>query len=465
MSRPAARAAWAAPLAAVLALATALRAVGAGYGLPLPLLDPDEANIVPRAWDLVHGGGLDPGWYDYPSLLMLVLAPSQALADVPSYGAARVVAVLLGVAGVGATWWLGARAYGRRAALVGSLAVAVATTHVAYSRVAVTDVLLTLLCTLALTLLVERRLAWAGVVIGLAASAKYPGAVLVVPLVVASWGAWRALGRAVLLAVAAFAVTSPFVLVHAGRAYDDVHRVQELARLGWLGLEGDPATPLAFGLRLWDALGPAALLAAPALVVLVVRRTRTDLVLGSFVVAWWLQLLPLEAHFDRYVLPLVPVLAVLVGSVRVLAPIFAVLLVVPLWWSVADARSLQGRDTRLAAAAWIAAHVPPGDRVAADPSTLPLTGRPVVRLELPGPGRPFDRRRSLSVLRADGVRWVLVSGAVTDRVLARRDLYPREAGFYDALAHRARVVFAADPSQPGLAGPWVRVYRLGGSGQ
>ena len=48
--------------------------VGSGSGLPLPLLNPDETNIVPRAWDVVHGGGLDPGWYDYPSLIFLALS-------------------------------------------------------------------------------------------------------------------------------------------------------------------------------------------------------------------------------------------------------------------------------------------------------------------------------------------------------------------------------------------------------
>ncbi len=456
------RATTALALGGVLVLALGLRAVGAGYGLPLPLLNPDEGNIVPRAWDVFHGGGLDPGWYDYPSLLMLVLAPAQAFAGEPSYGAARVVAVLIGVAGVGATWWLGTCAYGRRAALVGALGVAVATTHVAYSRMAVTDVLLTLGCTVALALMVAGRIEWAGLAVGLAASAKYPGVVLLAPLVVAGWGSWRSLGRAALLALVGFALTSPFVLVHPGAALDDLDRVQRLGRLGWLGLEGDPWTPLAFGGRLWDALGPAVLLVLPAVLVASVRRTRTDLVLVSFVVAWWLQLLPLEAHFDRYILPIVPVVAVLAGSVRIVAPVFAALLVVPFVWSIGDTRRLQGEDTRLRADAWIAANVPQADRVAADPSTLPLPGRTVVRLELPGPGRPFDQHRSLAVLESQGVRWVLVSGDVTDRVRDRRDLYPRETAFYDALDARARVAFAADPGDPGLAGPWVRVYRLAG---
>ena len=81
----------------------------------------------------------------------------------------------LGIGGVGATWWLGRRAYGTGAAIVGAAAVAVATTHVAYSRMAVTDVLLTLAITCVLALAVEGRIEWAGLAVGLAASAKYPG--------------------------------------------------------------------------------------------------------------------------------------------------------------------------------------------------------------------------------------------------------------------------------------------------
>ena len=102
-----------ATLAGVLVLAALLRVTGAGSGLPLALLNPDETNIVPRAWQVVHGGGLDPGWYDYPSLLFLLLAPTQIGLDDPSYGAARVIAVGLGLVSVGAAWWLGRVVCGR----------------------------------------------------------------------------------------------------------------------------------------------------------------------------------------------------------------------------------------------------------------------------------------------------------------------------------------------------------------
>ena len=113
---------------------------------------------------------------------------------------------------------------------------AVATTHVAYSRMAVTDVLLTLAITCVLALAIDGRLEWAGLVVGLAASAKYPGAIAAVPVVVAGWGRWRALGRAAALGVAGFALTSPFVLIHAGSALGRRHagatsRTRRLARV------------------------------------------------------------------------------------------------------------------------------------------------------------------------------------------------------------------------------------------
>src|SRR6185369_4947855 len=103
----------AAALAAILAGAAALRLVGIQYGLPFGnLLNPDEQSIVPRAWKLVHGGGGDPHWFDYPSLLMYVNAPFQLWHDEPSYLTARIVGVALALGAIAASWWLGRRAYG-----------------------------------------------------------------------------------------------------------------------------------------------------------------------------------------------------------------------------------------------------------------------------------------------------------------------------------------------------------------
>ena len=170
------------------------------------------------------------------------------------------------------------------------------------------------------------------------------------------------------------------------------------------------------------------------------RRTRTDLVLLSFVGVYWLTLMPQQAHFDRYVLPLVPVLAVLAGSIRAAVPLALVALALPLAWTRRDTRELTRTDTRLRADAWVGANVPRADRD---------RGRPVDLARSPGrrrrPARASRPRSALGSergisqrLRREGVKWVIVSGAVTDRVLAAPDRYPREALFYERLGHTLR---------------------------
>jgi len=447
-------------LAAILALAAALRLIGIEYGLPFGgLLNPDEQSIVPRSWAMVHGAGLDPHWFDYPSLVLYVLAPFQAWQGEPSYLTARLVVAAFGVGAVAAAWWLGRVAYGRTAGLVAGAVVAVETIGVAYSHMAVTDVPMTALIAVSLALAISGRLEWAGVAAGLAASAKYPGVFLLAPLVVAAWGKWRRLAVSAGLAVAAFLATSPYVLVHPGQAWDDASRVQRLAREGWLGFEHDSFALFSFTGKLWAGLGPALAVAVLGLALALRRRTRTDLILAAFVLVYFVDLLTIRAHFDRYVLPLVPALAALAGRQKLLAPLTLGLLIVPLVWAIGDDVRLTRTDTRAVAHGWIVTHVPRGATVAAESSTPPLEGYPIVGLALPGPGRPFDPDRDVARLRAEGVHYALVTGAIADRVLAARDRYPREARFYDALRTQAKRVYHVEPGH-GLAGPWVSVYRL-----
>jgi hypothetical protein len=305
-----------------------------------------------------------------------------------------------------------------------------------------------------LALLVTGRLELAGAVAGLAIGCKYPGVFLLVPLVVAGWRQWRRLAISGACALLVFAASSPFFFAHLGDALGDVARVQRRAREGWLGFEHDHAAPIAFVDRLWEGMGPFLLVAVAGLVAAAVRRSRADLVLGSFVLAYFVDLLTLDAHFDRYVLPLVPPLAVLAGRFRALAPVAVVLLVVPLTWSVRDAAEHTRTDTRVVAARWIDEHVPAGEPVVVDPS-IPELGRTVRRLELPAPWAEPDPNRDVSRLHG----YVVVTGAVADRVLAARDRYPAEARFYDQLRQSGRRLFYVQ-SGHGLAGPWVAVYRL-----
>jgi hypothetical protein len=445
---------WGGPpvaLGAILAVAAALRLVGIQYGLPYgSLLDPDEQNVVPRAWKMVHGGGLDPHFFDWPTLVTYLVAPFQAWEGGPSYLAGRLVVFALALAGVAAAWWLGSRAYGVVAGAIAALVTAVASTHVAFSHAAATDVPLTTFATVALALLVAGRFWLAGLAIGLAVSAKWSGVLLLVPLAVVLWRRWRALALSVALAVVAFVATSPFVVVDGRSTWSALRRISREHRRGWLGYEHDHWAGVAFAGHLWHALGPVLVVAFAALVVaLVLRESRADVVLPSFVLAYYASLLPVHSHFPRYVLPLVPALGTLAGRFRALAPVTMLLLVIPFAWSVRDDVRLTRTDTRIVAARWIAAHIPSGSEIAAESSTAIPAGYRVVPIPLPLPGE--DARVSLH-----GSRWVVVSGAVADRILRAQDVYPQRSAFYAQLPKAVFRVVAHD----GLAGPWVAVYRL-----
>jgi hypothetical protein len=414
---------------------------------------------VPRAWHIVHGGGLDPHWFDYPTLLMYLLAPFEAWQDAPSYLTARLVVLVLALGAIAAAWWLGLRAYGMTAAAVAAAVVAVETTEVAYSRMAVTDVPLTLGVAATLALLVSGRIELGGLVAGLATSIKYPGVLLLVPLLVAGYRQPRRLAIGAVLAAVAFCATSPFFVAHFGSAVSDAYRVQRLAHQGWLGFEHDQVAPIAFIVRLWHGLGPALLVCALGLVVALAQRRRTDLILASFAIVYFIDISTFGAHFDRYVLPLLVPLGALAGRLRALAPVTLLLLVVPLTWAVRDARKLTKTDTRVVAHRWVERHLPHGARIAVDPSLTPFEGFQVLQLQLPLPEEDQpDRNRSVRVLLEHRVRYVVVTGAIADRVLAARDDYPHEVAFYDELRTRTKRLFYR--KEDGLNGPWVAVYRI-----
>ena len=257
--------------------------------------------------------GSIPGWYDYPSLLMYLLAPAQAVFDGPvvrggerhrrddwtpgSRGrvVARPACVRPGRGPPGgrrrrgrhgARGLLAHGRHGRRSSHSGSRwrsPSACRPARVGGRRGG------------------PRRLG------------EIPGRVLAVPLLVGGWGQWRRLARSRRPRAVAFALTSPFVLIHAGAAWGDISRVQRLARAGWLGFEDDRGIA---GRVHRPALGGARPVPAGRR-----RRARRRLRQAEprrsrprspSCVAYWLYAAPASsAHFDRYVLPLVPVLGVL----------------------------------------------------------------------------------------------------------------------------------------------------------
>ncbi|HSR25859.1 MAG TPA: glycosyltransferase family 39 protein, partial [Candidatus Eisenbacteria bacterium] len=247
--------------AAVLGLA--LRTIGLSYGLP-DHFHWDEPTIMNRVIRM-GSGDLDPHFFYYPTLLMyLLLAANGALYAVghvlhaysstsdfavsyltdstASYLVGRALVATLGAATVLLAFVVGRRFVSAPAGLVGAVLLAVSPVHVGNSHFATNDVPMAFFALLSYVLLWQvytrgrtRDYVLAGAVIGLGVSTKYLPVVLLVSLAMAhvfrlrnETGRWRSastgLGRvaaAGAAAFAAFAVTSPYVLLDWRTAIHD----------------------------------------------------------------------------------------------------------------------------------------------------------------------------------------------------------------------------------------------------
>jgi 4-amino-4-deoxy-L-arabinose transferase-like glycosyltransferase len=368
---------------AVVLIAFALRL----RGLFANTFHADEALFA--SWARLIAVWRDPLLLTQPVDKPPLLFYSQAL-FYPLFGpvewAARLPSLLASLLLIPLTAQLAWRLGGDRlAAFIAAAVVAVAPLAVQFSATAFSDPLLTLWLTAALALVVPSPLGrglgrgaarpgWAGLCLGLALATKYQAA-LFLPLVVGlAWlSGWRArewarglAGLAVVLAVVALwaaaradgagLVARQWANVGGLRlawSWELGPRLAEQGRLWWLGLGG----PLL-------ALGGVALAG-----VAVSRRARARLgaadgLLALFVLAYallhWLWAVP---AWDRYLLPVLPIVAALLG--RGVAAV----------WRAADGGHVAGQWVGAALlVAVVALHLP----VAANARTgrYPLGGQP-----------------------------------------------------------------------------------------
>ena len=338
-----------------------------------------------------HFGNWPHGHFYLTAAWLALTTPLRALGTEPAvdYLAVRVLTAILGTLTVLVVFEMGRRAFDARAGVFAATGMSVAFLSVRDSHFATIDIPLTLACSLtllavlrlgqtsislSLTGRVGRGYLLPGVLLGLATGIKYTGAFLVAPIVA---GQRRRLAPTLLIGLAVFALTSPFlVLEPAVFAHGLSSITQHLAQpgageIGWIHL---------VRLGLWQGLGPVLfLLALAGVVVALWRRTQSDWILLSFVMATYVVLGAGSSVFVRYADPLLPPLLVLAGralgealqvTVRQrieIATAIAVLVIAvsSLPHDVAYDVLIGRTDTRTEAFDWLAAHTQPGDRVAA----------------------------------------------------------------------------------------------------
>jgi 4-amino-4-deoxy-L-arabinose transferase-like glycosyltransferase len=483
-------------LAPIVAFGAALRFTALGHNLPFAP-GVDEPIILEGAVRMMKTGDLHPYFFDYPTLyfyVQLVVAVARfmtgavnglwaTLDQAPAaefYVWGRAVTAAFGTATIALTYLL-ARRLGAIAAATAALLVAAQSMHVRESHYVLTDVPLTFFVTLALLLAVRAidhrrpaRFFWAGVAAGLAAATKYHGgAVVLVPLaaLVVTRGIPRRLASLALLAagaIAAFLLFAPYTLLDLpgflngfatlAKSYAGVppappwltylkHLRINLTTLGLAAAIGGTAASLVM-----------AFAAAPG-------RRAVWASAGGFALLWFALLSTQNLVFGRYLLPLLPALAVVTGGaialvlahprVRALQPLvragIAAGLVVavaaaPAARSIEFVRVISKTSTNALAYAWVLEHVPPGSKVVIERRHLLLPD--TYRWET----LPNLLTRDFDSYVADGVEYVVAVD------FTESPEHPDGRAYRD-LFSRMELLKSFPPSAD-HPGPEVRVYRM-----
>jgi Dolichyl-phosphate-mannose-protein mannosyltransferase len=381
----------------IVALALGLRLWGINFGLPA-LYRPDEDVAVGRAMGIWHGI-LDPHFADWPHLYFYVaaawLAPFRLIGLVSDpasgYLAIRILGAILGALTVLLVFEFGRRAYGWAAGGFASTALAVAFLHLRDSHFGTLDVPLSLACLATLYVAFAtlqsrglRPLLLNGIMLGIAGSVKYNGALSFAGIAMAQWlrvatpaRRWiEWLGRLTLIggvAVLTLAITSPFLVLDPSMTQHGVGYIfQHLGKstaphIGWVEL----------GIALWYGIDPVLLLVGIVGVIWAGwRRQPADLILLAFLIAYFGLIGAGGSVFFRYADPMIPpllllggraiadLLAAARGPVRRWGPALALVLLAlpPLLHDLRYDLLIQQTDTRTLAYEWLARHVRPGDR-------------------------------------------------------------------------------------------------------
>jgi 4-amino-4-deoxy-L-arabinose transferase-like glycosyltransferase len=505
-------------LALVLAAAAALRFWGLGHDIPAAI-PVDEQELVHRSFYMMRSGRLHPQFFDFGQLpLYLQLAVSVvrflagstsgewyslAEASVTSFFLpARVMMAAAGTLTVLLVFRAGMR-WGSRTALLAAALMAVVPLHVDYSHRAVPDALTTMFVALTVLLSIAasekgtlRAFIWAGAAAGLATACNYHAiTALVLPATAAlvQPGAWRRrtqmTGVVVAAALTGFLLGAPYTLLDFPAFLNSFGALAAAARQA-------PSVGMPAALYYLDAVRnqfawpgssgpmmatgwPGLLLGLAGCALAVVRAVRGPggqrwAIVAAFVLLHFVFISVRPVVGPRYLLPLLPAIALLVASAVIVGvsllrryefprgvrtALVVVLTLVAL--APGAARSVQYNrrltlpTTSTLAYDWILQNVAPGSVVVIEDPVLRIPAvvadaRAIAALE----------QTSVEDLTHDGVTYVIASSTVYGKYLAEPRTYRREYLAYTRLFSETREVAKFTPDRR-TSGPELRVLRLG----
>ena len=420
-------------LTAIVALGTAFRFYGLGWGAPYYHFHIDEHFVLAPA-DLLRRSpdeaAMAPKFFMYSPLTMYLINFVRGAYEMLSHPLdltvpgdqitytilGRAVSAAFGTATIVAVYAIAKHLYGRLAGVLAAFFLACSVLHIQESHFATTNLGMTSFCVVALWFsirIVERgdmaSLVGAGVAFGAAILSKYTGAFtlgvigfayLLSPTrpktfqPVTAWMGWALRGIVpIVVGLATFFVLDPLVLRYWAKFLADIKEqvidpLSGVTKPIWVGNFADLRIPELYwftNLLPWG-LGPLlALLGLAGVVWLLTRRDKRAAVVAVFAIVYFLAAGRSIAPFIRYAIPLVPALALTGGMLGaewlrrprglVLARIaVGATVITTLAYALAFMNVYRQPDARLQASDWLLQNAPTDSKILIEPSqnTPPL---------------------------------------------------------------------------------------------
>ncbi|MCG8344102.1 MAG: glycosyltransferase family 39 protein [Chlorobiales bacterium] len=492
-----------------------LRVWGIDFGLPY-MYHPDEPNKIIIAQRMFKTGDLDPHYFKKPTFFIylnallyipyyfygkvtgifsspadiqppLMLAMGTGYTSMPeTILMARMLTVVVATATIPLLYVIGKQVSGKTSVgLIAAVAIALFPASIMHSRFVTVNSFLVFF--IAMTVLVSLRILrhgkrgdyiLAGVMVGLAISSKYPGALAGIIPVAAHFLRTEKLslkGRELYMIVfailLAFFLTTPFALLNSSRFLEDTLYESRHYSTGHAGMEGN-AFKWYLG-YIWKMGGIIPVLALLEVGRGLVRRSKPIILLSVFPVLYFIFISSFEVRNDRTFLPITPFLFLLASSflvyllnyVRGLRPKVArwgtllvaglcvIVIVYPFMETIRNAKEIKMVDSRKTASKWINNNLPPGAQIAIE-SYSPFVDPE--RFSIMGTKRIINRDPKWYVFH--GFDYLVFSEGMYQRFYREPGKYRNEVAAYDYFFDLFTEVKYFDDG-----GYEVKVYRIDSS--
>ena len=500
-------------IASILLVALLLRVWGVNYDLPY-IYHPDEPGYIIISQNIFKTGDLNPHFFNYPSLFFYI----NALAYIPYYllgkligifhtpndilppislvmGVTmaqmpttvllgRIITVGFGVGTVVLVYFSGKQITGRKSVgILASLMTAILPTTVWHSRLITPDTFVTFFASasfLASILVYQQGRTWqyavAGICVGLTASSKYNGGLIILPLFLAHFLRYSKVAfkqpklyLALLLCVVGFLATTPYAILDSANFVNDLKFEAKHYSTGHAGMEGNS---LEWYLNyMWETGSSLYLLAVLGVLYGFITRPKETGLLSIFPLVYFPFISSFVVRNDRTFLPLTPFLLLSaalflvtlfdkVGKLQkkfwkmvfltLLASLTIAVLALPFSKTIADARHLTTVNSRETARIWIDNNLPPGAKIAIE-SYSPFVNPS--KFSVQGFTRMIDHEPEWYI--GQGFDYLVFSQGMYGRFYQEPERYKNQISQYDELFRHFKLIKIFTDG-----GYEVRVYKV-----